>query len=177
MPHISHFYIGHKANGVFSFGLCPVLNVFHMRSFSELIQLMDSFHKVIGFPVSRRPMCLLVFVWVGGREVRWKGRRWGSVGGGDIKETGNRIPSFHQACGAQRQRKWNPPCDHERLGCLSHLAPFSFSLIQLYQATLCIRRQVKSSFILFYKYIQGFTLNRILLKYLDQKCTEFTMRE
>ena len=52
-------------------------------------------------------------------------------GGGDIKDEGGETGSLDK--GVQRQRRGDPPCDRERHACLRCLAPFSFSLIQLYR--------------------------------------------
>lgn len=82
-------------------------------------------------------VCVCVCVWVGGRMGVYGERRHRSVGGGDIKDTGNRIPSLDKASHrVQRQRKRDPPCDRERHACLPLSGSIQLSPIQLYQAPL-----------------------------------------
>ena len=92
---------------------------------------------------ARPSVCVCVCVWDCGRprrlvwrgEVgRWRGEAWkrgrrrhqrrGEIGSPRSDKAG---------CGARRQRKRDPPRDRERHACLPCLAPFSFSLIQLYR--------------------------------------------
>lgn len=105
---------------------------------------------VSGFPLqlqTRPSMCFWLrgrasgLVW--GEDEKWGG--WGmnasERGGVEAREgetsktSGNLIPpprSDKAGSGVQRQRKRDPPCDRERYACLPCLAPFSFSVIQLY---------------------------------------------
>lgn len=100
----------------------------------------------VGFPVSRRQDQVFACVCgcVGGR-VGWYGGRRGNKGWRE--EAWKRGRRRHQrrgeigsprsdkaGRGVQRQRKRDPPRDRERHACPCCLAPFSFSLIQLYQA-------------------------------------------
>lgn len=100
----------------------------YMKSFDEVFGLTASFtHQMqprVGFHISIRHkhvsewVCVHVHVcgWSSGCLNRKEG---GSLGGGDIKASGNRIPSFNIAGhGVWRQRKRDLPCDCERHACL-----------------------------------------------------------
>lgn len=110
------------------------------------------------FPVSREQNQVCVCV-----RDRLCGRASG-LGGGVREEVWKRGRRRYQrrwetrsprsdkgSCGVQRQRKRDPPRDHERHACLPCLAPFSFSLLQHPQAAEPTQQDTTSTGTLFQK--------------------------